>query len=184
MRYVVQLICTLHLDVLTLAETWLDDTVSDGEVLPVGFHYSVYHQDRNRHGGGVAIVISSCIPYRPHLDLSSGQTESIWGELYPRSKRSSLLCCAYQPSFKMDFFDNFIIECENGSRCSCKILIMGDFNSDVLSPQLPECRLFKRFISNFDLQDMFTGPTQVTESSSSHLDVFLTIGGGKGGLGG
>ena len=51
---------------------------------------------------------------------------------------------------------------------------MGDFNSDVLSPQLPECRLFKRFISNFDLQDMFTGPTWVTESSSLYLDVFLT----------
>ena len=42
----------------------------------------------------------------------------------------------------MDFFDHFIVECEYSSRCSCKILIMGDFNSDVLSPQLPECRLF------------------------------------------
>ena len=45
----------------------------------MGFHYSLYRQDRNRHGCGMAIVISSCIPYRPHLDLSSRQTESIWG---------------------------------------------------------------------------------------------------------
>ena len=76
-------------------------------------------------------------------------------------------------TFSNGLFNHFIIECQNGSHCSCKILIMGDFNSDVLSPQLPECRLFKRFISNFDLQDMFTGPTRITESSSSHLDVFL-----------
>ena len=81
------MICILHLDVLTLSETWLDDTVSDGEVLPVGFNYSLYHRDRNCHGGGVVIVISSCIP---RLDLSSGQTKSIWGELYPRSKHSLL----------------------------------------------------------------------------------------------
>ena len=121
-------------------------------VLPVRFHYLLYRQDRNCHGEGVAIVISSCIPYHPRLDLSSGQTKSIWGEMYPQSKRSLLLCCAYRPPSKIDFFDHFIIECENGSCCSCKLLIMGDFNSDVLSPQLPECRLFnKRFISSFDL---------------------------------
>ena len=56
---IVQLICTLHLDVLTLSETWLDDTVPDGEVFPVGFDYSLYHQDRNCHGGGMAIMISN-----------------------------------------------------------------------------------------------------------------------------
>ena len=58
--------------------------------------------------------------------------------------------------------------------CSCKSLVMGDFNSDVILPQLPECCLFKCFISNFSLQDMLTGPTRITESSCSHLDVLLT----------
>ena len=57
--------------------------------------YSLFRRDRNRHGGGVAILLSNCIPFCPHLDLSGGQIESIWGELYPRSKRSLLLCCAY-----------------------------------------------------------------------------------------
>ena len=76
---IVQLICTLHLDVLTVSETWLDDTVPNGEILPVGFNYSLYHRDRNHHGGGVAILISNCIFFRPRLDLSSGQVESIWG---------------------------------------------------------------------------------------------------------
>jgi len=87
---IVQLICTLHLDVLTLSETWLDDTVSDGEVLPVGFNYSLFRKGRNHHGGGVAIIISNNIPHRLCLDLSTGQTESLCGELYPQSKRCAV----------------------------------------------------------------------------------------------
>ena len=123
---IVQLICNLHLDVLTLSEIWLDDTVSDGEVMPAGFDYSLFRRDRHRHGGGVTIIISNNIPHCLCLDLSSGQTESLWGELYPHSKRSLLLCCAYRPPSKMDFFDHFNIECENGFRSSQKILILGD----------------------------------------------------------
>jgi len=111
--------------VLTLSETWLDDAVPDGEVIPTGFGYSLFRRDRHRHGGGVAIIISNNIPHCLRLDLSTGQTESLWGELYPRSKRSLLLCCAYRPPSKMDFFDHFAIECENGFRCSPKILIFG-----------------------------------------------------------
>ena len=76
---IVQLICTLHVDVLTLSETWLDDAVPDGEVMPAGFDYSLFRQDRHRHGGGIAIIISNNIPHRLRLDLSSGQTESLWG---------------------------------------------------------------------------------------------------------
>ena len=51
---------------------------------------------------------------------------------------------------------------------------VGDLNSDTLSTKLPECRLLQSFSSSFGLQDMFAGPTRVTESTSSHLDVFLT----------
>ena len=164
----------LHLDILSLSETWLDDTVSDDEIVPVDFGYSLFRRDRNRHGGGVAILLSNCIPFCPHLDLSGGQIESIWGELYPRSKRSLLLCCAYRPPSKMDFYDHFMIECENGVQRSQKMLLLGDLNSDTLSTKLPECRLLQSFSSSFGLQDMFVGPTRVTESTSSHLDVFLT----------
>ena len=34
-------------DVLALPETWLDDTVSDVEVLTSGCEFSLLHQDRN-----------------------------------------------------------------------------------------------------------------------------------------
>ena len=49
------LLYSFHLDVLTLSETWLDDTIPDNEILPGGCDYSLICQDKNHYGGGVAI---------------------------------------------------------------------------------------------------------------------------------
>lgn len=77
------LLCSFHIDVLTLSETWLDDTVPDAEIQPAGCDFSLLRRDRNRNGGGVAIVLSSRVHYCQKCDLSSGHIESLWVELYP-----------------------------------------------------------------------------------------------------
>ena len=101
--------------------------------------------------------------------------ESLWIELFPKSKRSLLVCCVYRPPSKADFYDNFTSECE---KCICsvdqKVLIVGDLNSDLLHPALPQSRRLQEFMSEFHVNDLFSGPTRITESSSSHLDVFLS----------
>ena len=48
-----------------VAETWLDETVPDGEVCPAGV--SIVRNDRNRRGGGVACC------YLMQLSLSPDQ---------------------------------------------------------------------------------------------------------------
>ena len=118
------LLCNFCLDVLTLSETWLDDTIPDSGILPVGCNYSLLRRDRNRHGGGVAILISNHIRYCQKLDFSSGEIESLWIELYPRSKRSLLLCCAYRPPSKLDFYEYLTLECEKGLLYAPKVLIV------------------------------------------------------------
>ena len=96
-------------------------------------------------------------------------------KLYPRSKRSLLLCCAYIPSSKLDFYEYLTLECEKGFLYVLKVLIVGgDINSNSLTPKLPECKLLNNFINAFDLCEMFNGHTQITESTSSYLDVFLS----------
>ena len=42
-------------DIVCIVETWLDDTVSDNELLLPD--YQIYRYDRNRHGGGDAIYV-------------------------------------------------------------------------------------------------------------------------------
>ena len=134
------LLCNFHLDVLTLSETWLDDTIPDSEILPGECDYSLIRRDRNRHGGGVAVLISNHFRHCQKLDFSTGEIESLWVELYPRNKRSLLLCCAYRPPSKLDFYEHLTLECKKGFLHPSKVLIVGDLNSNILSPQLPECK--------------------------------------------
>ena len=66
---------------------------------------------------------------------------------------------------------HFTIECEKKFSHSQKVLIAGDLNSNILSSKLPgSCS----FMTAFDLCEMFNEPTWITESTSFHLDVFLT----------
>jgi len=59
-----------------------DDTIPDSEILPVDCGYLLFRRDRNRHGGGVVILLSNHLPYCPHPDLSGGHVESIWGQCW------------------------------------------------------------------------------------------------------
>jgi len=43
------------IDIMTLSETWLDESVSDAEVFSDNSNLTVIRIDRNRRGGGVAI---------------------------------------------------------------------------------------------------------------------------------
>ena len=109
---VVSMFIAAQIDVLALTETWLDDTVVDSEILPGGCGLSLLRMDRNRCGGGVAFIISTMVSFIFISDLREGNVESLWIELFPRSKRSLLVCCAYRPPSKADFYDHFTSECK------------------------------------------------------------------------
>ena len=47
-------VCAHHIDILAITETFLDDSVSDGEI---SGQYQIFRRDRSRHGGGVLIMI-------------------------------------------------------------------------------------------------------------------------------
>ena len=51
------------IEVMTSSETWLDESVSDVEVFPDSSDLTVIRRDRNRRGGGVAIVLSNNVRF-------------------------------------------------------------------------------------------------------------------------
>ena len=99
---ILTLMCDGFFDMLALTETWLDDTISDCEIFPAGSGVSLMQSDRNRHGGGVAFVVSDRLRVCIRSDLREGNVESLWVELFPHTKRSLLLCCVYRPPSKVD----------------------------------------------------------------------------------
>ena len=66
-------------DVIVVTETWLSLDILDSEVGIPG--YSLVRKDRNCHIGGVAIYISTSIPYSP-LQLQHPDLELVIAECY------------------------------------------------------------------------------------------------------
>ena len=166
---------THNVDVMMLSETWLDDTVADLEVCADGYNLLIFRRDRNRRGGGVAIILSNHIRCKLCPDISEGNVESLWIQLYPNTKRAVLLCCVYRSPSDYHFYDNFLVECEKGLLTyGDRLVVLGDFNSNFSQVSSPQTKLLFSFMKQFRLHELVQSPTRVTATTTSHLDLILT----------
>ena len=61
--------------VISITESWLDESVINAEV---NIHdYCVVRSDRNRHGGGICTFVRSDIAFSPRNDLHSKNIETL-----------------------------------------------------------------------------------------------------------
>lgn len=84
-------------DIITLTETHLDDSISDGEILPS--NYTVFSRDRKingRSGGGVLIATHDYIKAVPR-DTSQYDSEFIFVDLLLSRNRKVTLGVFYRP---------------------------------------------------------------------------------------
>ena len=65
-----------HIHLMSINETHLDETVNDFELEIPGF--VIYRNDRNRHGGGVALYVRDDVKHKPRKDLTIPGLESVW----------------------------------------------------------------------------------------------------------
>lgn len=119
------------IDVLAISETWLDSGINDKEICPI--NYQIIRKNRNRIGGSVAVIISQQLRFCVRSDISCNNIESVWLELFPKSKSSVIICCSYRPPSSNDYFDNFMVEYERAVNLSGdrSILIVGDLNCEL-----------------------------------------------------
>ena len=118
-------ICAHRFDVVAVTETFLDDSVHDSHITPPG--YSVFRRDRNRHGGGVALLVRDCLNAFHRQDLEA-ECELVWAEL-PTRDTSVLFGVVYRPpqspvSYLEELRSSMI--CAVG--CNVPVIICGDFN--------------------------------------------------------
>ena len=73
-----------QLDILAITETFLSDDVNDSELADCS-KYRVFRRDRNRHGGGVMVIVRGNLPAVRRKDLET-ECEVIWIELIRRNK--------------------------------------------------------------------------------------------------
>ena len=150
-----------------ITESWLDDSICDGEVLPDS-NYSLFRRDRNRHGDGVlAAVANHLYPIRisefEHPDL-----ELLWLEISTVSGKLLLGCVYRPPNSCTKFFEDYQSVLDRVlpySHNYLAITIVGDFNVDFRQKH-PISGLYNRLLSISDILSLHQMVGSVTRPNS------------------
>ena len=156
--------------VLGISETWLNDTISDGEVSISSF--SIYRKDhKGRRGGGILVYVHNSCRCRRRNDLENDDVEAILLELNLRSH--TILCNVYRPpSSNSSTLPNIIDMVEAATSQGKEVVVLGDLNCNLLSSNQLGDEL-KPGMENLLLTQLIIEPTHVTKSSQSLTDVLL-----------
>ena len=116
-----------------MSETWLTESVTDGEVAVE--EYTLYRRDRGSRGhGGVLLYVPNVIRSFRRPDLERDGIEAVWVEL--RTRVGAILTgVVYRPpdglaSLTKEICGMFEEVAQEGK----EVVIMGDFNMNMLSP--------------------------------------------------
>ena len=158
--------------VFGVSETWLNDTVSDGLVSVVG--YNLYRNDRkNRTGGGVLLWTSSKIRGCRRVDLEQGYDESVWAEVKINNK-SVLIGVFYRPpNATVDCLRSICDVFEVAALEGKEVVIMGDFNLNLLSPTDMRKTVLLDCASECGFSQLIAEQTRITSHSSSLIDLLF-----------
>ena len=160
--------------VIGITESWLDSSVQDSEVEIPG--YVIVRNDRRRDGGGVCLYIRNDLAFNPRSDVNKSDTESLWIEILLPKTRPILIGVCYRPPKDYKFFEkleNDLMNCDRLSDLECYIL--GDFNVNVMHNKnsgLTKC--VSDVCDIFDLCQLISDPTRITDSSKSIIDLIFT----------
>ena len=162
-----------NLDFLCLSETWLNKNSPSAALhIPV---YNAFRKDRKvSKGGGLGYYYTSKTIY--HVKRFNAQLTmslSIFAlTLAFHHKCPSLSSgCIRPPSAKAIFFDKLetvLKECSSGQ----EILVMGDFN--VNWEDKGTSKALQRVSNKFDFTQLIKGPTRMTSSSQTQIDLIFT----------
>jgi len=72
-------LASLQYDIIAITESFLDDSITHSLVVPPS--YVGYRLDRNRHGGGILVLVRDCLTAIRRSDLES-DCELLWLELF------------------------------------------------------------------------------------------------------
>ena len=163
------------LDLLAVTETFLSSEILDGEVIDHG--YTVHRRDRDRHGGGVLLIVHNSIPSTRRQDLET-DCELLWVEL--SLTPTNLLVGVYYnpPGHNCGSLTHLRNSLAITPRSS-PVVLVGDFNlpnidwsSDSPTPTVSSANttLMCDIVNDFNLQQLVHSPTR----QLNILDLVLT----------
>ena len=163
-------------DTLGISETHLREDIPDEWINING--YSFVRRDRDSGpGGGVLIYFKANLTAYLVTRWNCTHLEAAWLNVTIRSQ-SFLIGCIYRPPQDSLFFNHFRNVLENIWLRRKNIILLGDFNSDMLKgsskTESQYGKRLKRIISSFGLKNIMSCPSRVTLTSESLIDLIIT----------
>ncbi|XP_035688766.1 uncharacterized protein LOC118424326 [Branchiostoma floridae] len=160
-----------NIDVMTLSETHLDDTISDAELHIAGYY--LYRLDRNRSGGGVAIYVSEAFTHSRRSDLQQPGLEALFCQINLPCTKPIIAGSVYRPpSAPVEFYTLLDNSLETLSLTSpnSELYLLGDFNVDLTQPRKPPSKALTNLTEKYQLRQLINEPTRVHQYSSTLID--------------
>ena len=155
-------------NIFCTTETWLCDTIPNGEIIPSG--YSLYRKDRPSRGGGVLIAVNDSIPI---LLISSPPDLEIVSVIIG-SKKQFILCTVYVcPNCSFSYLVSLLSLISNLNN-QCGDLNFPDICWSFLTGSSPLFNYFCEFVYDHNLYQHVLEPTHIRGNT---LDLVLTTSG-------
>ena len=123
-----------NLDIILMTETWLNDSISNNEILPKGYHVIRKDRPANKRGGGVLIALRQNFVFS-RLSASnncpnwSDQLELIALQVELADSKKCLVCVCYRPpSCNLEEWLHLFSSFPQETSRYDKVLIAGDFS--------------------------------------------------------
>ena len=156
-----------------VAETWLNDTVADGELeIP---NFVIVRKDRRHTGGGVAIYCHKLLLFVRHPDLESDDLEVKWLKIGGHGHKKLVGCIYWPPDTQVSYWGRLEQNIERALETGIEdLVLMGDFNADVSIASCHHASRLLQVCAQLGLRNHIYSPTSVTGTSLSTVDLLLT----------
>ena len=111
--------------VICLSETWLDDSITDGEISIDG--YCLVRRDKNRSGGGLCMHMRNDISFSPRIDLDIDGLEVLFCDILLSKSKPIVIGACYRTPKQTNFIDK-LEESIFKIRSDSEIYLLSDFN--------------------------------------------------------
>lgn len=173
------ILCSLDPDIAVLMETWLNEDIYDSEFVPI--NYRVMRKDRDRRGGGVAILFKHFLQVFGMPDTPG--VESVFCNFYINDIKYILGAVYRPPNSAVANLESLREYMYTQLRQADKLILTGDFNL----PNVDWSSFSSRSTTNidsemidiaitFDLLQVVKEFTRIYNDSKAVLDLFFVSG--------
>ncbi|MCG7869794.1 MAG: hypothetical protein JAY74_25915 [Candidatus Thiodiazotropha taylori] len=162
-----------NLHLLGLSETKLKEHKHTKAFNIEGFQEPFRKDNLTNGGGGLMVYVKNGINVKRREDLETNEISCIWMEIMQEKSKLFLIGNLYRPpNSKIEFNDRFEEFMDKVSNEEKEIILMGDFNKNLLTNTCD--REWLNFTLSLGLNQMVSQPTRVTSSTCTLIDHIYT----------